>query len=130
MTLKQILWAKQDECKLVSKQSIDNCITTLPIEQQELVKSVISAAKCKTVRRRYSLDWVYECLLMRIKGPKLYKQLRRENKLLLPLKKTLGRYIKKLCPTYGFLENTFHIMKDKAQYFSEEERHGKYRHIV
>lgn len=104
---------------------LNDCILDLPIEQQEMVKTIFNAAKCKSSKgRRYSLEWVYECLLMRIKGPKLYRKMRKENKLSLPSEKTLGRYIKKLHPAYGFQENTFQVMKEKAQDFSLAEGHG------
>lgn len=115
--LKQKLWTMQKECSLVSKDMLNDCILDLPIEQQEMVKTIFNAAKCKSSKgRRYSLEWVYECLLMRIKGPKLYRKMRKENK--------LGRYIKKLHTAYGFQENTFQVMKEKAQDFSLAERHG------
>ena len=99
----------QKECSLVSKDMLNDCILDLPIEQQEMVTTIFNEAKCKSSKgRRYSLEWVYECLLMRIKGPKFYKKMRKENK--------LGRYIKKLHTAYGFQENTFQVMKEEAQY--------------
>lgn len=83
-SLKQLLREKQDECNLITKQTIDDCIANIPMVQQELVKAIISVTKCKSIGRRYFLDWIYECLLINIKGPKLYKKLRVKNKLPLP----------------------------------------------
>jgi len=56
-------------------------------------------------------------------GTKIIQKNEKKNKLPLP-SETLGRYIKKLHPAYGFQENTFHVMKEKAQDFSLAERHG------
>lgn len=62
----------------MSKDMLNDCILDLPIEQQEMIKTIFDAAKCKNSKgRRYSLEWVYECLLMRIKGPKLYRTMRK-----------------------------------------------------
>ncbi|KAK3923509.1 Transposable element P transposase, partial [Frankliniella fusca] len=61
---------------------------------------------------------------MRIKAPALYEKLRTENKLALPSKRTLNRYIQNLRPCYGLQENVFEMMKIKAAHMPESERHG------
>lgn len=62
---------------------------------------------------RYSNDWVYECILMKIKGPALYENIRRDNILPLPSLSTLQRYIQQLQP-YGFQESVFKIIEENA----------------
>jgi len=54
---------------------------------------------------------------MKIKGPALYKKMRRENILPLPSQTTLQNYMQNLKPSYGFQENVFDILEEKVKYF-------------
>lgn len=91
-----------------------------------VVKAVIMAAKCTNSKsRRYSNDWMYECILMRIKSPSLYRQMLRDDTLPLPSFRQVQRYIQKLKPQFGFHEPTFKLMEEKAQHLPIEQRHGK-----
>lgn len=103
-------------------------INKLPKIQQEAVNACFNAVKFKSSRgRRLTTNWIYECLLMRIKSPKSYCKMRKDNILPLPSYTTLQRYIKKLYPTYGFSEVTFQIMGLKAKDMYEIERHGMHK---
>lgn len=42
------MWSKQDQCKMILKQYINNCISKLLKEQQELVTTNIGSAKHKS----------------------------------------------------------------------------------
>jgi len=61
---------------------------------------------------------------MRIKSPKLYRKMRRDNILPLPSYTTLQRYIKKLRPVYGFSDATIKMMGLKVKEMTEMEKHG------
>jgi len=50
---------------------------------------------------------------MKIKGPALYENIRRDNILPLPSLSTLQRYIQQLQP-YGFQESVFKIIEENA----------------
>jgi len=63
---------------------------------------------------------------MKIKGPALYKKIRRDNILPLPSLSTLQRYIQQLQPSYGFQESVFKMIKEKAKYIPNFEKHGIY----
>jgi len=69
---------------------------------------------------------MYECILMRYKGPALYRKLRRENTLPLPSPRTIQRYIQKLNPAYGFQTATFELLAKKIADMPEDERHGEF----
>jgi len=91
-----------------------------------LVRTCFELAKCTKKGRRFKPEWVYECLLMRISAPKLYRRLCEENKMPLPTIRLLRRYLKSIAPVYGFDENLFAAMKKKAGTLQEPERHGAY----
>ncbi|XP_039306730.1 uncharacterized protein LOC113005133 [Solenopsis invicta] len=63
---------------------------------------------------RYTTQWVYECLLLRIKSKKTYEHLRSHNILALPCRDTLSRYIEAIKGCYGFEEKTFKLLKEKS----------------
>lgn len=74
---------------------------------------------------RYETQWVYECLLLRIKSRKTYEHLRRRRILVLPDASTLNRYIKKIEGCYGFQSSIFKIIKEKTLHMKPAEIRGK-----
>ncbi|KAK3929571.1 DNA transposase, partial [Frankliniella fusca] len=104
---------------------LESIISTLPEEQQVLARSCFDAAKHHNKKnRRYTTEWIYECVLMRIKAPALYESLRTRNKLALPSQRTLLRYMRALRPAFGFQENVFTLMQTKSEHYQLGERHG------
>lgn len=104
---------------------IEDHIEKLPPKQKEAIRTCLKAGKAKAPSgHRYSIDWVYECMLLRIKGPKLYRKMQRDKLLPLPHVRTLQRYMKKLSPTYGFNENVLEMMRRKADSLPLAARHG------
>lgn len=69
---------------------------------------------------RYTTNWMFECILIEIKGPALYQKLCREKILRLPSTVTLQRYIKKLKPAYGFHTSTFKCLKKNLKISKEQ----------
>lgn len=60
-----------------SSAIIENEIVRLPESQQEAVRACFAAAKLKDPKgNRYSINWIYECLLVKIKSRKVYEHLR------------------------------------------------------
>ncbi|XP_074093766.1 uncharacterized protein LOC141524021 [Cotesia typhae] len=52
---------------------------------KEAVRACFQAAKVKNKKqRRYTIEWVYECLMVLIKGPAVYEKLRTRQILPLP----------------------------------------------
>ena len=96
------------------------------MEQQTAIKTCVAAARVKDKRSiRYSIQWIYECLLLRIKSKKAYDHLRNHKILALPTCKTLMKYIRKIYGSYGFLQNTFTCLEKKASLMDATDRRGK-----
>ncbi|KAK3925973.1 Transposable element P transposase, partial [Frankliniella fusca] len=99
-TMKDLLKVKQ--------KRVEEILSLLPEEQRPLVQACFDAARHENKKnRRYTTQFIYECILMRIKAPGLYEKLRDDNKLALPSHRTLLRYMKALRPAFGFQENHF-----------------------
>ncbi|XP_052130626.1 uncharacterized protein LOC127751315 [Frankliniella occidentalis] len=114
---------KYDDLK---ETQIEDIVKNLPPRQKEAVLACIYAAKAKSSNGvRYTQQWVYECTLLRIKPPALYRKMRRDQTLVFPSPRTLQRYMKRLKPAYGFLPATFELLGKKSQEMELDERHGK-----
>lgn len=107
-----------DELKNVKQEKLDECIKTLPPEQQVLVKTCFDSAQKKGGGRRYCTQWLNDTLLMRVQSLKFHRRMLRDNKLPLPSKPTLLRLLTKIRPAYDFSENLVTAMMKKAEGFS------------
>jgi len=126
-TLKIDINNLMNKCKTLKIEKIEEIVKDLSPKQKEAVRTIFKASSVKSQKgMRYSNDWVYECILMKIKGPALYKKIRRDNILPLPSLSTLQRYIQQLQPSYGFQESVFKMIKEKAKYIPNFEKHGIY----
>lgn len=105
-----------ERCRKLEENDVNARIQDLPKPQQEAVLACLAAAKVKGRKngRRFRAAWAYECLLMRIKGPALYEHIRKEEILILPVRTTLNRYMRKLPPQYGFQPALFDVLKHKV----------------
>ncbi|KAK3916855.1 Transposable element P transposase [Frankliniella fusca] len=113
---------KYDE---INDQKIHDITKDLPQRQQLAVQACISAAKAKKpCGRRYTQQWIYECVLLRIKSCSLYRKMIRDEVLALPSLRTIQRYMKKLKPAYGFIPQTFELLSTKCEDMKEDEKHG------
>lgn len=102
----------KQQCAEASAKSIEEAIIEMPENQQEAVRACFAAAKKHNVKgNRYTINWIYECLLIRIKSKKVYEHLRSKNIMTLPCVDTLKKYIQKMSSQYGFQQATFNILK-------------------
>lgn len=123
-TLTQELRETKKKMKQFSQERIDAILNELPKDQRELVATCFKAAKCSKNGMRYTRAYVYDCLLMKMMSPKLYRKLRKEKKMPLPCEMTLSRCLEKIKPAYGFQRTTFCMMEKKKDHFTEAQRHG------
>lgn len=113
------------ECAKTKAEVLEEAIKLLPKAQQEAVRAIFAASKRKGPSgRRYTAEWVYECLLMRIKDRKLYEHLRSHEILVLPCASTMRGYLRHYSGTFGFQPQTLELMKKKAEDLSENKRRG------
>ncbi|XP_077277352.1 uncharacterized protein LOC143905672 [Temnothorax americanus] len=73
---------------------------------------------------RYTNEWIFECLLLRIKSSKTCKHLRAHQILSLPCIDTLNEYIKAIKGVYGFEETTFEVLKKKVKNMDPRTKHA------
>lgn len=110
----------------MNETAIQNLLKILPDQQKEAVSACIAASKVSNAKGiRYTLPWIYECLLLRIKSKKAYDHIRQNNILCLPTSQTLNRYIKSIKGTYGFQESVFNCLSKKASAMEPSVRRGK-----
>lgn len=110
---------------LIKEEKINEIIKDLPQTQQEAIMMCFKASLAQSGKgMRYTTNWVYECILMKIKSPALYQKIRRDQILPLPSFVTLQRYIKMLQPVYGFQQSTFEMLKEKRKCMIDSECHG------
>ncbi|XP_018313647.1 uncharacterized protein [Mycetomoellerius zeteki] len=102
------------QCAKADIQAIETAMMKLPLNQRLCVKTCFEAAKANGKHGvRYTTDWIYEYLLLRIKSKKVYNHLRRHNLMALPSADTLNNYMKTIKGCYGFQESTFRLLKEK-----------------
>ncbi|KAK3918616.1 LOW QUALITY PROTEIN: Transposable element P transposase [Frankliniella fusca] len=112
-----------EELSAIKEEQIHKYIQDMPQKWQQVILSCAKAAKAKTPNgRRYTLHWIYECQMLRIKSLALYKKMLRDRFLPLPSLRTLQRYMSKLKPAYGFQENTFQMLKEKAPHMTDAQK--------
>lgn len=110
---------------MVKEKILEDEISNLPEVQKESVRACFQAAKAKNKKqRRYTIEWVYECLTVRIKGPAVYEKLRTRQILPLPCKYTLNKYISKLDSAFGFPKAIFDTLRLKASRMPECNKRG------
>lgn len=93
----------KQQCAEAFAKSIEEAIIEMPENQQEAVRACFAAAKKHNViGNRYTINWIYECLLIHIKSKKVYEHLRSKNLLTLPCVDTLQKYYKKCLASLAF----------------------------
>ncbi|XP_051167375.1 uncharacterized protein LOC127285415 [Leptopilina boulardi] len=116
----------REKCATIKEDVLKESISNLPKKQQTAVKACFEASKLKNIRSmRYTTDWIYECILLRIKSKKLYRQLRKDKILILPSPETLAKYLRHIKSTYGFQAYIFEGLKKKTAFMAPEIRRGK-----
>ncbi|CAG5093279.1 Protein of unknown function [Cotesia congregata] len=123
--LSQLIDEQKLKCAAVETKVIEKAIADLPEVQQKAVRACFDCAKLKNFKlRRYDVEWVYECLLIRIKSSALYDRLRERQILPLPCKDTLNSYIQKLDSAFGFPKAIFETLAYRASRMETYSKRG------
>lgn len=129
--MKDVLRGLQEKCAQTKEEVISQAISHLTCGEQLAVEACFQASKLKEPRgARYNRQWVYECILLRIKSPIGYKYLRSHKILALPSLQTLDRCMRRMKSCYGFDENVFNALKLKTEKMNDTDKHGKYECYV
>ncbi|XP_075723751.1 uncharacterized protein LOC142765832 [Rhipicephalus microplus] len=100
-------------------------IKSLPEKQQMAVRACFEAATRKsTSGMLYEKEWILECVLLRMRSPKLYEQLRKQKVLILPSRTCLQRYTRSFKSGFGFNKAVFNALAIKTKDMDISSRHG------
>lgn len=105
----------QERNAAIQTEALDKHIMCLPPRQQEAVKQCFAAAKVKNHGQRYTKNWILECIIMKMKSPRLYEHLRKNNILSLPSKATLMRYMASYRTCFGFNKKVLEIERKDGE---------------
>lgn len=109
----------------LSITEFEKIISWLPCKQQLAVRASFEAAKRKSTKGiMYADEWLLECILMRMRSPRLYEQIRRHNILALPGRTCLQKRINNLKSGFGFNPNVFSAFSEKTKHMNDFSRRG------
>jgi hypothetical protein len=78
------------------------------IQEQMVIKAILKKSECQEKQGiRYDTEWLFQCLLLRVKSPKGYDHLRENGILPLPSHSTIQRLIRGIPGSFGL--NDFSI---------------------
>lgn len=103
----------------------DDQMNKLPEQAQLIFRHSIQLHECKDIRQmRYSLNWLLDCLLLKIRSPSGYEFLRKNEFLPLPCRTTLSKSIHDIDASFGFDVALFGHLREKLSGIPEKERLG------
>lgn len=109
----------------VSEEAFESKIRSLPPKQQLAVKSCFVAARRKSHKgMQYNDEWIVECIMMKMRSPKLYEHLRKEAIMVLPGRTCLRRYLQRFEGGFGLSANIFNALTEKTKTMDVYSRHG------
>lgn len=86
-----------------AEEVLEQKLKCLLPKQQLAVKQCFEAARRKNTRgMTYDREWILECILLKMRSPKLYEYIRRQNILTLPGRTTLRKYMSSYMGSFGF----------------------------
>ncbi|KAK8775731.1 hypothetical protein V5799_030923 [Amblyomma americanum] len=92
----------------------------LPKKQQPAVRACFEVSRRNSNHGyRYNKEWLLECILLRMKSPRLYEHLRSHKILVLPSRVCLQRYMKGFKASYGFSTKLLGCVKKKQKSLME-----------
>ncbi|XP_046595750.1 uncharacterized protein LOC107223825 isoform X2 [Neodiprion lecontei] len=115
-SLKNSLAEKTQELTKINNEPFDEKCSKLniPAAQRITLNEIIAAASTtKSNGRRYSNEWIMQCLLLNIKSPSLYEYLRVNNILPLPCSTTIRRYFSLANKKCNFDQNFTEVLRRK-----------------
>ncbi|XP_049268906.1 uncharacterized protein LOC119381959 [Rhipicephalus sanguineus] len=109
----------------MEEEALKAKISKLPLKQQESVRHCFAASRRKSTNgMHFTNEWMLECIMMRMKSPKLYRHIRMHNILVLPGDTTLRKYTASYRSGFGFNKKVLETLKLKTSTMDEFSRHG------
>lgn len=123
-TLDQTIPQIKLENEEIQEATLLSKIDKLPSKQKNEILQCFEAARCKSLNgMRYSPEWMLECVIMHMKSPRLYENVRREKILVLPSSTCLRAFMKKYDTCFSFNKCVFSGISKTAN-MGDFERHG------
>lgn len=115
----------KERTEALSEETFNSKIKSLPSKHQLVVKSCFLAARRKSHKgMRYDDEWILECMLMRMRSPKLYEHFRRQSIMVLPGRTCLKKYLQRFKGGFGLSTKAFDALNEKAKTMDAYSRHG------
>lgn len=115
----------QAKNRCISEEVFKTKIESLPPKQKQAAHHIFAAAKRKGMKgMAYSKEWMLECIIMKMKGPRLYEHMRKQQILVLPSQVTLRKYTKGYRTGFGFSRKVLSVLKEKTSSMDIFKRHG------
>lgn len=109
----------------LSESAVEAKMKRLPQKQQLAVRTCFRAAQRRSLKGMpYDDNWIIECVMMRMRSPKLYEHLRRESIFVLPGRSCLQKYLQRFKGGFGLNQNIFSALKEKTKGMDTFSRHG------
>ncbi|KAH7958552.1 hypothetical protein HPB49_002537 [Dermacentor silvarum] len=111
---------------IASRQKrLDQEILKLYAREKLIFDQCLMKANAKSATAvRYKKEWLYDCLLLKVKSTAVYTFLQENGFLPLPTPRTLYGYLKSLKADFGFDASLFAVLREKLQGVPERERRG------
>ncbi|XP_040076523.1 uncharacterized protein LOC115310148 isoform X4 [Ixodes scapularis] len=115
----------KNENEQLSKTDFQQRMSALPSKQQLAVTACFEAARRKSAKgMQYTNEWLLECILMRMKSPRLYEHNRRHKILALPGRTCLQKRILGFKGGFGFNQKIFEALSEKTKCMDKFACHG------
>ncbi|KAM7281357.1 uncharacterized protein ISCGN_006283 [Ixodes scapularis] len=115
----------KEENKTISEEALEARIRALPQKQKLAVKNCFTAAQRKSLRgMTYDDEWIVECIMMRMRSPKLYEHLRKEKVMILPGRTCLKKYLQRFEGGFGLNPKVYAALAEKTKDMDDFSCHG------
>ncbi|XP_045036895.1 uncharacterized protein LOC123477577 [Daphnia magna] len=115
------------EIASIKKDKLQSILDELDDKGKLVVKTIVTKARCRDKHcrdMRYDVEWLLECLLIRVKSPATYEHLRINNIIPLPCKDTLRKMTSSLACEFGFNDFAIECIRKHFKNKSLTERYG------
>ncbi|KAH7953313.1 hypothetical protein HPB49_007028 [Dermacentor silvarum] len=124
-SLKEKLLAMTKQCKGMKETTFEESLEGMRQKQREAALHFFRDSKRKSTRGMgFTQNWILECLLMKMKSPKLYNYMRQNKILVLPSEDTLRKYLYSYKTGFGFCTRVLRALKEQTRGMDSFKRHG------
>lgn len=115
----------KEQNNALSEEAFEAKIQSLPQKQQLAVRTCFLGARRKSLKgMTYEDEWVVECVMMRMRSPKLYEHLRKQKIMILPGRSCLQKYLQRFKGGFGLNPKVFAALNEKTKTMDAFSRHG------